>query len=215
MNNPIGKSPCWSAARTRYLNTPLRTMWKVYCLPDKWGVLMIVPVLLHDHQQYKFHKPKLKRKLLSTLGTLWTVLSESPTSITNRPQVEQRLNSQKNDNNIILMTSSMLSWQRWVDLNPSINPDRNQNKGWQKRWRERVALTTWAGSMWSPVCWLVGFEATGFGWGDPLWLLASQLASQLARTRRGFWSSSHERGVGLVGNGCKRILQWREMHHHY
>lgn len=72
----------------------------------------------------------------------------------------------------------MLSWQRWVDLNPSINPDRNQNKGWQKRWRERVALTTWAGSMWSPVCWLVGFEATGFGWGDPLWLLASQLASQ-------------------------------------
>lgn len=61
----------------------------------------------------------------------------------------------------------------------------------KKRPGESLALTTGASSMWSPVCWLVGFEATGFGWRGLLWLLGSQPASQsagqpAAQTRPGF-----------------------------
>ncbi len=70
-----------------------------------------------------------------------------------------------------------------------------------KRQRENLALTTGAGSMWSPVGWLVGFEATGFGWEAycDSWL-ASQPVSQ-HRPDQVSWSSSHAWGVGSAGKG--------------
>lgn len=79
-------------------------------------------------------------------------------------------------------------------LKNPLNPDWYQNKGCRgkkKEQRENLALTTEAGSMWSPVCWLVGFEATGFcqeaycdSW--PVSLLASQ-----RKPDQFSWSSSH------------------------
>ena len=81
-----------------------------------------------------------------------------------------------------------------------------------KRRKESLALTTGAGSMWSPVCWLVGFEATGFGWRGLLWLLASQPVSWSARTDQTRLPDPHHmHGVlDLLERGatCFGVLLW-------
>ncbi len=99
------------------------------------------------------------------------------------------------------MTASVLSLTVMSGLK-SFHKSRLQSKQrLTKRQRESLALTTGAGSMWAPVCWLVGFEATGFGWEAHCdsWL-ASQPVSQ-HRLDQVSWSSSHAWGVGSAGKG--------------
>lgn len=58
----------------------------------------------------------------------------------------------------LMMMMSGLKKIPWIQTGIKTKAVEGEKKGW----RENLALTTEAGSMWSPVCWLVGFEATGF-----------------------------------------------------
>lgn len=77
-----------------------------------------------------------------------------------------------------------------------------KTKAVEKGRQGNLALTTEAGSMWSPVCWLVGFEATGFcqeAYCDS-WLVS--LPASQRKPGQFSWSSSHARGgVGSVQKG--------------
>lgn len=66
--------------------------------------------------------------------------------------------------NINPMTASVLSLMIMSGLKSFHESRLLSKQRLSKRRQENLALTTGAGSMWSPVCWLVGFEATRFGW---------------------------------------------------
>lgn len=84
-------------------------------------------------------------------------------------------------------------------------PNRGLNPLHKSRLQSKQTLLEWGEQNRQhviPVCWLFGFEATGFGWrGLP------RLAGQLVHTRPGFTDPHHMMWTLGVNNGLRCILR--------
>lgn len=95
--------------------------------------------------------------------------------------------------------------KRYMQKKDTPPPNRGLNPLHKSRLQSKQTLLEWGEQNRQhviPVCWLVGFEATGFGWrGLP------RLAGQLVHTRPGFTDPHHMMWTLGVNNGLRCILR--------
>lgn len=128
-------------------------------------------ILLHNYPAHKSDRS----------NCIWNIIPQVfvCSSVTHRASTRDSTDMVKKKTthkNTTLMTS-VLSLTGMSDPR-SFHKSRQPSKQRLTKWRgwKRVSLKTGAGSVWSPLCWSVGFKATGFGLGLS-WPSASQTVS--------------------------------------